>query len=471
MNEGIGDGKIGYSSETSFAANDILYMLRDLPDACCIFKVLTDPFGTVKDMLFLFANEKYAALCGKSIAELIGNTFCKTVSNMDEDWIKFSYQAAILRQSSMNRTYNTNLDKWFEFWSVPVYQKGFCAFIIHDVTAAKRREDNKLYATNTSNVIIECAKELTSSDFNKGIKRVLKRLGQTIEADRVYLIEFKNRQLGEIHDWVSSTTSHDLPTRKVFEKYDIPMLWDRQLQGKNVVMVDDTGYILDVNEQIYHDVLAGKVFRYMITVLKDKKEVLGYLVADNYSLNLQVNMAEAFESVAIFIAAELRNRDLNRELMYLGSHDALTGLGNRYALNQALMLLSGLSVNVGVCYSDINGLKAINDAKGHEVGDQIIRDTAAIFSGIFKKKYCYRIGGDEFIAIVPEIDEVRFNALVQKLESKTKKISLAIGHVWSHDSGEINKAIQHADEAMYSSKAEYYESHERRQQNMAVKTR
>lgn len=470
MKEGIVDGKIGYSSEMNFSPNDILYMLRDLPDACCIFKVLTDPFGTVKDMLFLFANEKYAAICGKPLAELIGNTFFKTVSNMDEDWIKFSYQAAILRQSSINRTYNTRMDKWFEFWAVPVYQKGFCAFIIHDVTAAKRDEDHNFFATNTSNVIIECAKELTTSDFNKGVKKVLKRLGQTLEADRVFIVELKDRSIREFHEWVSDTSMRELPSKRAFEKYDIPMMWDKQLQGKNVVMVDDTGYLMDVNEAVYHDVLAGRVSRYMVTVLKDKKDVIGYLVADNYSINLQINVAEVFESVAIFLAAEMRNHALNQELMYLGSHDALTGLGNRYSLNQALMLLSGMTTSVGVCYSDINGLKAINDEKGHNYGDQLIKETAAIFSGVFKKKYCYRIGGDEFVAIVPEIDEVKFNAMVQKLESKTKKVSISVGHAWTDDSSEINKTVKNADEAMYITKAEYYETHERRQQNIGSKT-
>jgi len=104
------EGKIGYSFDTELSSSDILSMLKELPDACCIFKVLTDPFGTVKDMLFLFANEKYAQLTGFSTAELIGSTFYTTVNNQDEDWIKFSYQAAILRQSSINRSYNSQHD-------------------------------------------------------------------------------------------------------------------------------------------------------------------------------------------------------------------------------------------------------------------------------------------------------------------------------------------------------------------------
>ena len=106
--------------------------------------------------------------------------------------------------------------------------------------------------------------------------------------------------------------------------------------------------------------------------------------------------------------------------------------------------------------------RALIDEMGHEAGDKLIKDAAAAFSGIFKKKNCYRIGGDEFIAIVPEIDEASFYDLVAKLKSKTKKISLSLGVVWTEDSKEIRNAVREADEAMYESKAKYYASHERR---------
>ena len=196
--------------------------------------------------------------------------------------------------------------------------------------------------------------------------------------------------------------------------------------------------------------------------LKDKKDHIGYLVADNHSNELSINVTDVMESVAVFISAELRNRALTDEMMYLGSHDTLTGLGNRYALNQALMLLTEMTTSVGVCYSDINGLKAYNDEQGHAAGDVLISETARIFSSVFKKKFCYRIGGDEFIAILPEIEEDIFNALVEKLKQKMKKVSVSIGAVWSGDSKQINSLIKDADEAMYVSKADFYKNHERR---------
>ena len=145
-----------------FSAGDILQMLRELPDACCLFQVITDPFGTVQDMQFLFVNEKYSSLVGKPSAELIGATYYSTVSNRDEDWIRLTYQAAFMRQSVINRTFNTQFNKWFEFWAVPVYKKGFCAYIIHDVTAEKRKEETREIVSNSNNLIIECAKVLST---------------------------------------------------------------------------------------------------------------------------------------------------------------------------------------------------------------------------------------------------------------------------------------------------------------------
>ena len=460
MAEHENKGKIEYSSTINFAPSDILYMLKDLPDACCVFKVLTDPFGTVKDMMFLFANERYAQLVKKTSAELIGSTYYSVVTNRDEDWLKYSYQAAMLRQSTIVRTYNSDFDKWFEFWAVPVYQKGFCAFIIHDVTVAKKDEDDKILKRNSNNLVIGCAKELSSAEFGKGIKKVLKILGESIEADRVFIIETQDKEIKAMHEWINGTSSSTLPSKKDFENNDFITMWNSQLKGKNLVVINDTHEIQKVNDIVYKAVLAGRIQRYIVAKVRDKDDVIGYLVADNYANALPLNVAEVIESAAIFISYEIRNRKLTSEMMYLGSHDALTGLGNRYALNQTLGLLAGMSVSVGVCYVDINGLKTVNDEKGHEAGDEMIKQAANAFGSVFKKKYCYRIGGDEFIAIIPGIEEEKFNELVKKM--RNKKVDMAIGSVWSKNSGEINKAIQQADEAMYDDKTDYYENHERR---------
>lgn len=431
-------------------------MLKDLPDACCLFEVLTDPFGTVTDMQFLFVNEKYASLVNKSSAELVGSTYYNTVTNRDEDWIRLSYQAAFMRQSVINRTFNTQFNKWFEFWAVPVYKKGYCAFIIHDVTAEKRKEESREIATNSNNVILECAKALSANEFKKGIKEVLKILGTVLTADRVCIVESHHGDVGEIYEWIDKRSGLGLPSKKDFEKNDFFTMWQRQLLGGNIIIVEDTKEIKNINKPVYDDVLSGTISSYIVATLNDKKDVIGYIIVDNFALNTDINVREVMESVSIFIAEELRNFNLTKDMMHMSTHDVLTDFGNRHSLNSTIHLIEGMNTSVGVCFIDINGLKQVNDTKGHDIGDELIVEVANSAASVFKKKYCYRIGGDEFVIIIPQIDSEYFYQLTEKLRTKNKKSTMAIGAMWQDNSDNIIELINSADKLMYNDKASYY---------------
>lgn len=451
-------------STIDYSDGDILRMLKDLPDACCVFQVVTDPFGTVRDMLFLFANEKYASLVGKPSAELIGATYYSTVSNRDEDWIRLSYQAAIMRQSVINRTYNTQFNKWFEFWAVPVFKKGFCAFIIHDVTAEKRKEDTKEITTKSNNVIIECAKALSAGDFKKGIKAALKILGTTLKADRAMIIENNKGEIGEIVEWSDRVNGTGLPSRKEFEQYDIFTMWNKQMYGENIIIIEDTLLVNVKNQQAYAGMLSGKVSNYVLAKLTDKNTIIGYLLVDNISRETDVNIKEVVESVAIFISEEVRNYILQSEMLYMSEHDILTDAGNRKAFNSKIGMLEGMDISVGICFVDINGLKSVNDEMGHEAGDNAIKEASEAISSIFKKKYCYRIGGDEFVVVMPQVSEETFAQHVERLRKKSKKISMAIGSVWSEKCLDVEELVNIADKNMYADKTEFYSKNDRRKE-------
>jgi len=451
-------------SNIDYSDGDKLRMLKDLPDACCVFQVVTDPFGTVRDMLFLFANEKYASLVGKSSAELIGATYYSTVSNRDEDWIRLSYQAAIMRQSVINRTYNTQFNKWFEFWAVPVFKKGFCAFIIHDVTAEKRKEETKEITTKSNNVIIECAKALSAGDFKKGIKAALKILGTTLKADRAIIIENKKGEIGEIIEWSDRVNGTGLPSRKEFEQYDIFTMWNKQMYGENIIIIEDTLLVNVKNEQAYRGMLSGKVSNYVLAKLTDKNTIIGYLLVDNISRETDVNIKEVVESVAIFISEEVRNYILQSEMLYMSEHDILTDVGNRKAFNFKIGMIEGMDISVGICFVDINGLKSVNDEMGHEAGDNVIKEASEAIASIFKKKYCYRIGGDEFVVVMPQVSEETFAQHVERLRKKSKKISMAIGSVWSEKCIDVEELVNIADKNMYADKTEFYSKNDRRKE-------
>ena len=162
------------------------------------------------------------------------------------------------------------------------------------------------------------------------------------------------------------------------------------------------------------------------------------------------------ESVSIFIAEELRNFNLTKDMMHMSTHDVLTDFGNRHSLNSTIHLIEGMNTSVGVCFIDINGLKQVNDTKGHDIGDELIVEVANSAASVFKKKYCYRIGGDEFVIIIPQIDSEYFYQLTEKLRTKNKKNTMAIGAMWQDNSDNIIELINSADKLMYNDKASYY---------------
>lgn len=157
------------------------------------------------------------------------------------------------------------------------------------------------------------------------------------------------------------------------------------------------------------------------------------------------------------------------ELAHLAMHDPLTGLLNRGALEDRLSLeLAHASRNLercGVLYVDLDRFKEINDTQGHGVGDEILRQAAGRLVAVLRKSDSVaRIGGDEFVVVIPDLEEPSDGAdvakkLLQVLEEpfvhfgQTFALSASIGiAVYPDDAEEGKLLLRHADAAMYVAK-------------------
>ncbi|GHN62903.1 hypothetical protein ME807_13100 [Lactobacillus delbrueckii] len=144
--------------------------------------------------------------------------------------------------------------------------------------------------------------------------------------------------------------------------------------------------------------------------------------------------------------------------------DIMTGMQNRYAYDEKLgemVTLQGGKEFLAFSI-DINGLKEMNDNRGHLARDDLIREVAAIIRDILGKSgECYRIGGDEFAAIIPG-DSQQGSKLKQQLEIESVKcrintgqnISFSIGYAdrESHPQASLEGLMQLADQQMYQEK-------------------
>ncbi len=153
---------------------------------------------------------------------------------------------------------------------------------------------------------------------------------------------------------------------------------------------------------------------------------------------------------------------LERELKVRAGTDILTGFHNRRYLDEWVRAhLSDAIYPVSIISADCDGLKRINDVYGHHAGDELIKIAASLFRIIFPDTtMMFRVGGDEFVFIVPGTTEEEGKELIDKLQNAAKTIrlkgkALAVSYglcVMDSKNSNFNECLDIADKAMYENK-------------------
>lgn len=162
-------------------------------------------------------------------------------------------------------------------------------------------------------------------------------------------------------------------------------------------------------------------------------------------------------------AAMLETKQQKDKSDFLATHDNLTGLKNRNALDKCAAMLTGKKL--AMVFVDIDNFKMVNDQDGHHVGDHILKVLGKrLQSEIRDKDIAFRLGGDEFLIImdVGTADQGPFYARVQSIvdaletpiiyEDKTFPISVSSGVVFNDQESEFFELLKSADKAMYLQK-------------------
>lgn len=114
-------------------------------------------------------------------------------------------------------------------------------------------------------------------------------------------------------------------------------------------------------------------------------------------------------------------RDVER-LRQQASTDALTGLLNRRAFDEALTQEAARAARYprpfSVAMVDVDGLKAINDSDGHGAGDTaLVAIASAIMGSLRASDRAYRVGGDEFVILLPETPKRLIPSIIERIEA------------------------------------------------------
>jgi diguanylate cyclase (GGDEF)-like protein len=174
---------------------------------------------------------------------------------------------------------------------------------------------------------------------------------------------------------------------------------------------------------------------------------------------------------------------LTKQIEIIRSHayiDALTGINNRNSYMEYLDILEDrLKKNPDMVFSvvvfDINQLKMINDDYGHDMGDKLIIAISNEIRNVFGGNRIYRVGGDEFVTILDEPDpSAKIAELKDRIALRSKEkpickdfgleIAVSAGYAaYDPDTDRNYSDVLHrADNAMYTDKRAFYQTHEDR---------
>jgi len=121
--------------------------------------------------------------------------------------------------------------------------------------------------------------------------------------------------------------------------------------------------------------------------------------------------------------------------------------------------------------ADVNRLKYINDTFGHEAGDHIIKEAAAVLKTSTRKdELAFRYGGDEMVILLPGNDYGQTAKVVHRIMAGVRKwnqhnndgrlfLHMSIGWYTAGDAQSLEKLVCYADREMYRDKELYYKSH------------
>ena len=174
----------------------------------------------------------------------------------------------------------------------------------------------------------------------------------------------------------------------------------------------------------------------------------------------------AFNLVYLYLNVQ---RKREAELGDLAFRDSLTGLKNtaayRRKLNELDALLHEGKGELGVVVMDVNNLKKTNDTYGHEAGNDLLRAAAQYICDIFDHSPVYRIGGDEFVAILQGRDYQNREELIARFDHEIAGLTITCGNVtlpvsiarglavWDPADGAFFADVfQEADQKMYANK-------------------
>ncbi len=240
-------------------------------------------------------------------------------------------------------------------------------------------------------------------------------------------------------------------------------------KGLSTLKKNESDFIGKTYKEVFGESLNEKREQSIYMVMSGRKNVYSWeYVVDKEVIYFETSISPLFDLNENIIGVVGVTRDITeqemryQDMVSISNHDYLTGLKNRRVYIDRLNVLETMKdYPFGIVNMDVNGLKIINDAYGHSVGDQALQKTAEVLKQTCDPEHIVsRVSGDEFTIILPKSSEKETKRLKNNLLKAFEhvkimniELSVAIGYYIKKDGEKtIDEARMLAENDMYRHK-------------------
>lgn len=270
------------------------------------------------------------------------------------------------------------------------------------------------------------------------------------------IIEIMNDVLGTIRDYYDSEYVYYI------EKEDDDIITIYEWCAENVPWQRDRIKMLDADQMpkwLRQEITDTTEADYSVFQPLDDEVVAVLAAVGVHRGGCDLSLMRA---VIPYISQAIVLQKMQKQQEYLSYHDDLTGLLNRNSFvgylaevkQEELKSLGALSV-------DINGLKNFNKEFGREYGDEVVICVGEVLEEYFRGAMVFRLTGDEYLAIMENVDYEDFMNNVHGAHSKLENISLGLttmGYAWEKVDIDVDSLVAHAEGMMREEKQKYYKN-------------
>jgi diguanylate cyclase (GGDEF)-like protein/PAS domain S-box-containing protein len=393
-------------------------LITQMTQGLVVFETIQDNMGNVIDYCIIDSNEAYEKFSGMKREAIIGKRLLELMPNIEDVWLQKYKYVAITGDSVTFDKYSRDLDMFFEVTAYSPNPKQVAA-IFTDITERKR---------------VEVQLKMNMNDLLESQR--IAHLGtwrMNLQTDEVVWSD-------ELFKMYGLDPTKAPPSFKEHYKLFTKESWKKLSESIEQTKTLGIPYELEL-ESVHSD--GSK--RWIWARGEAQKDASGPIVS--------------LWGAAQDITARKTSEE---KLLYLSTHDHLTGLYNRRYYERTLMDLDKKeNLPLSIIMFDVNGLKLVNDSFGHDLGDELLKRAAETI-----KKACReddiiaRIGGDEFVLLLPKTsvaDTVKIANHIKELTSNeiVANIELSISYGYETkvmESESISEVVVNAENHMYKHK-------------------